>query len=231
MKKENSSVIREGFYIALIIFLLSMLGYLGKTRRELAVVGIGFTSAIFLTYLFLGFGVLQAIKVFSVSHGISRGLTYLLVVLTFGLAIWSFVDFLRCSRSGDVKKATLGLPRNLKLRIHQVIREGLKTRGLLVGSLVIGCLVALLESLCTGQVYFPVLVMVARDPNLRSGVITYLLLYNLMFILPLILILVIAYFGVGSELMGRFLRKNLAVMKLALAVLFAGLGVLLLTTM
>ncbi len=216
-----------------IIFLLSMLAYLGKTQRQLAIVGVGFTAAVFLTYFILGFGVLGAIKIFSVSHGVSRGLTYVVVALTFGLAAWSFVDFVRCSRSGDVNKTTLGLPRSVKSRIHKVIREGFNknSRGLLVGSFVIGGLVALLESLCTGQVYLPTLIFVAREPSLRSEAVAYLLLYNIAFILPLVGILVIAYFGVGSELMGRFLKQHLAIMKLALAVLFAGLGALLLSTM
>ena len=214
-----------------IVFLLSMLAYLGKTRRELAMVGVGFTLAVFLTYILLGFGVLRAIKILSVSHGVSKGLTYLVVALTFGLAAWSFVDFLRCSRSGNVNKATLGLPKAIKSRIHKVIRTGLKTRALIVGSFVVGCLVALLESMCTGQIYLPTLVFIARDPSLRNRVLAYLLLYNLAFILPLVAILVIAYFGVGSELMGRFLKKHLAKMKLVLAILFAGLAVLLLSTM
>ncbi len=214
-----------------IIFLLSMLAYLGKTRRELAIVGVGFTLAVFLTYFLLGFAALKAIKIFSVNHGISRGLTYVVVALTFALAAWSFVDFVRYFRSGDVKKATLGLPKVVKSRIHNVIRTGLKTRGLLAGSFIIGVLVALLESLCTGQIYLPVLMIVAQDPELRSRAIGYLVLYNIMFILPLVVILVIAYFGVGSELMGRFLKKHLAAMKLALAILFAGLGVFLLVTM
>ena len=49
-----------------VVFLLSMLAHLGKTRRQLAVVGVGFTAAVFLTYFLLGLGLLGAIKTFSV---------------------------------------------------------------------------------------------------------------------------------------------------------------------
>jgi len=58
----------------------------------------------------------------------------------------------------------------------------------------------------------------------------YLLLYNVMFILPLVGILCIAYFGVSSERLGGFLRKRLGLLKLTMAALFAGLGVLVLLT-
>ena len=41
--------------------------------RESAVVGVGFTAAVFVTYFLLGLGLLGAIKTFSVSRGISTG--------------------------------------------------------------------------------------------------------------------------------------------------------------
>jgi len=131
-------------------------------------------------------------------------------------------------RSGDVRKATLGLPRAFKDRIHKVIRVGLSARGLLVSSLGVGLAVALLEGACTGQLYLPVLTLVARSPALRVRAVAYLLLYNLMFILPLVGVFLLAYWGVGSERLGAWLRRHLAAMKLAMACLFAVLGVLVL---
>lgn len=213
-----------------IIFLLSMLAYLGKSKRQLATVGIGFTVAVFVTYFLLGFGLLGAIKIFSVSHGIPTALAYGVAGMTFILAGWSLIDFVRYMRTGDVKAVTLGLPKSVKSRIHKVVRVGLTTRGLIVGSITIGVLVALLESLCTGQVYLPVIVIVSRTPDLRAAAIGYLLLYNLMFIAPLVVVLIIAYCGVKSERLGDFLRRHLAALKLAMAILFAALGALVLAT-
>jgi len=51
-----------------------------------------------------------------------------------------------------------------------------------------------------------------------------------MFILPLIGILAIAYYGVGSQRLGEFLLRHLGAFKLAMAILFAGLGALVLAT-
>ena len=72
-----------------IVFLLSMLAQVGKTRRQLAVVGVGFTAAVFVTYFLLGLGLLGAIKTFSVSRGISTGLAIGVGVLAFVLAAWT----------------------------------------------------------------------------------------------------------------------------------------------
>ena len=93
-----------------------MLAMLGSTKRQLAVVGVGFTAAVFVTYFLLGLGLLGAIKIFSVSRGISSGLTCAVGILALVLAAWSFVDFIRYRRTGDVKKVTLGLPKAIKTR-------------------------------------------------------------------------------------------------------------------
>jgi len=214
-----------------IVFLLSVLAHLGKTRREMAVVGIGFTVAVFVTYLLLGFGMMTAVKSFSVRSGLSRVLAGAVGLLAVGLAVWSLIDLVRYIRTKDVKAATLGLPHAVRARINRVIRQGLSTRRLLIGSLSVGFLVSLLESLCTGQIYLPTIVFVVRSPDLRADAIGCLVLYNLAFIAPLVVLLTVAYWGASSEKLGRFLRRHLGLVKLGMACLFAALGILILTTL
>ncbi|HUW83796.1 MAG TPA: hypothetical protein VMZ31_13490 [Phycisphaerae bacterium] len=214
-----------------IVFFLSMLAYLGKSKREFIVVGIAFTATMFATYFLMGLGLLGAIKSSSVSHGISSGLACGVGVFAFLLAGWSFWDFVQYKRTGDVKKVTLGLPNSIKTRIHKVVRAGLTTRGLIVGSITVGFLVSILESLCTGQVYLPTIVFMTRAPGMQAAAIGYLLLYNVMFVVPLLAILAMTYFGVRSETLGNMLRKRLALAKFGMAGLFAGLGVLVVFTL
>ena len=111
------------------------------------------------------------------------------------------------------------------------IREGLSTRHLFVGALGVGFVVALLESLCTGQVYLPTLVLVVRSPDMRGRALAFLLLYNLMFILPLAVVMAIAYFGARSENLRTYFRRHVGAVKLAMAILFAALGTLVLATL
>ena len=213
-----------------IIFLLSMLGYLGKGKREMVAVGAGFTVAVFVTYLILGIGLLSAVKAFSVSAGISRAITCGVGILAVVLAAWSLLDAIQYSQTGDAKSMSLGLPESIRKRINAVIRKGLSTRGLLLGSLSVGVAVSLLESVCTGQVYGPTIMLLARTPGLRGQGIPYLLLYNVMFILPLLSIFVIAHCGVSSQKLSEFLRRHLVATKVAMSILFGGLGALLLAS-
>ena len=214
-----------------IVFFLSMLAYLKKTRREMLLVGAGFTVGMFAAYFLLGLGLLGAVKTFSVSHGLSSGLACGVAILAFALAGWSLIDAVRYIRTGDTKQVTLGLPRKIKDRIHKVIRTGLTTRGLVIGSLSVGFLVSILESLCTGQVYLPTIVFMTRAPGMQAAAVGYLLLYNVMFIVPLLGILAMTYFGVRSETLGNMLRKRLALAKFGMAGLFAGLGFLVMRTL
>jgi hypothetical protein len=194
-------------------------------------VGAGFTVGMFAAYFLLGLGLLGAVKTFSVSHGLSSGLACGVSILAFALAGWSLIDAVRYIRTGDTKQVTLGLPKKVKDRIHKVIRTGLTTRGLVIGSLSVGFLVSILESLCTGQVYLPTIVFMTRAPGMKSAAIAYLLLYNVMFIVPLLGILAMTYFGVRSETLGNMLRKRLAFVKFGMAGLFAGLGVMVVVTL
>ena len=111
------------------------------------------------------------------------------------------------------------------------MRAKLRARNLVLGSLIVGFAVAILESLCTGQVYLPTIMFVLKDPSLRLHALFYLVLYNLCFILPLIVIFTLAYQGFASERLGAFLKRHLGALKALLAVIFFGLGILLLTSL
>jgi hypothetical protein len=212
-----------------IVFLLSAMGYLGRSRRQILLVGLSFTFAVFVTYLLLGIGLMAAVKHFSVRSGVSQVVTYAVAAVALGLAGWSFFDGVRTLRSGKVPRAALGLPKSIKAAIHWVIRVGLRSPYLVLGSLVVGFLVSLLESFCTGQVYVPtILVMVRAGGPGRARALGLLVFYNIMFILPLAAIMVAAYCGVGSQRLGQILRDHLAAFKFAMAALFAGLAAVLL---
>ena len=143
------------------------------------------------------------------------------------LGLLSLHDFLR-ARRGRAAEAKLQLSERLKRRIHAVIRERVRGRFVAVPSFSAGFLVALLEFPCTGQVYFPIVLVLRRIAPLRVQALLYLLLYNLLFILPLLAVFGLAYWGLTSERLAAVLRRNLGWAKLLLAVVFLGLAALLL---
>lgn len=83
-----------------------------------------------------------------------------------------------------------------------------------------GLIVARLKSACTGQVYFPVIEGLAREEGRLFHASGLFLFYNLLFVLPLILIFIATFFGVGSNKLASLSRRQLPLAKFDLGSLF-----------
>jgi hypothetical protein len=114
----------------------------------------------------------------------------------------------------------LKLPLRLRRWINRVIREGTGLRAFVPMALVTGVVISVIELACTGQVYLPTIIFVLGVPGLQARAGLYLVLYNLMFILPLVVVFLLAYFGTTSQQLGQFINRRAATVKLAMAGLF-----------
>ena len=119
---------------------------------------------------------------------------------------------------------SLNLPKGLRKRINAVIRKGRDTNRYVIGAFATGLVISLLELACTGQVYLPTIIFVSSMPELRLRAIFYLIIYNLLFIFPLIVVFILAYFGTSSKELTSFLQKHAAAVKIGLGILFFALG-------
>jgi cytochrome c biogenesis protein CcdA len=208
---------------ATMIFFVSYLAMVGRRGKEILLIGLSFTAAVFLTYLLVGLGILGFVRFLPITGTISRlvyGFTALLCFILVGLSLYDY----RKIKQGKMVEMTLRLPRPLQKSVHGVIRET-SMKGYLGATFVAGFLVSLLELACTGQVYLPTIIFVTGIPELRMNGVFYLLLYNLMFILPLVAIFILTFYGTTSLQFSRFLRANAATVRLLTALLFAILGV------
>ncbi|NLG84163.1 MAG: hypothetical protein GX493_06070, partial [Firmicutes bacterium] len=209
---------------ATLIFLLSYLLFVGKARR-LVPVGLGFAAGVFAGYFAIGLGLLELLgrlQAFPVLHRVFRlGLAAALFFL--GLA---GLRDARLIQKGRTREAVLQLPDGLKRRIHTVIREEMKGRVAIGGSMIMGILVAFFEFPCTGQVYFPVVALLREGGEAWSTALGYLLLYNLLFIAPLFVLIFLLRLGTNSTHLAEMARRQAASVRLLLALfsfLLAGL--------
>lgn len=207
-----------------IIFFASYLALMGRKGREILLVGASFTAAVFLTYLLVGLGVLGFLQSLGVIKIFSRIIYLLAALLCFLLVALSLYDYYRI-RQGRIEDISLKLPQALQRRVHQTIRERRKISGFVSATFVTGFFVSLLELACTGQVYLPTIIFVTGVPELRGHAIAYLILYNLMFILPLVIIFLLTFYGTASKQLTLFFRAKAGTVKLLTALLFAILGV------
>ena len=213
--------------ISTLVFFMSLLAVSNVRSRHLLALGASYCLASFVTYLALGFGLLRLLHLFAGFSILRSALEWGMVAVLLGLAVFSFRDAVRFRSSRDGHDVTLQLSSGMKKRIHSVMRRGLKTQHLVWGGLLIGTLVTALESVCTGQVYVPTLVLILKNNSLAdSRAWLYLISYNLLFILPLILTFIAVYFGLQTETLLRWSRQNVVISKSLLGLFFVLMALL-----
>jgi cytochrome c biogenesis protein CcdA len=209
---------------ATIIFFVSYLTLSGKKGKQIIITGASFTIGVFIAYLLVGLGFYKVLDLISGFTSIISKIVYILTAaLCLVLAVLSIRDFIKV-RQGDLSDMALKLPEPLRMRINQTVREGRKASSYIIGAFVTGLLISLLELACTGQIYLPVIISMSSVPAMRGQALLYLLLYNLMFIVPLIVVFVLAYYGTTSKQFTEFLRKHAGAVKIGMAIVFLSLA-------
>jgi len=204
---------------ATIVFFISYMAFAGRQRREILAVGAAFTAGVFLTYLGVGVGLLRFLATLPFLSAVSRWLYGLTAALCLFLAAGSLYDWWQ-ARRGEPDEMRLKLPTRLRRWINRVIREGASMRAFVPVTFVAGVVISVIELACTGQVYLPTILFVLSVPKLQVQAGVYLVLYNLMFVLPLVVVFLLAYFGTTSQQLGLFIHRRAAAIKLATAGLF-----------
>ncbi len=209
---------------ATLIFFVSYLTLSGRQGKEVLWVGGGFTLGVFVAYLGIGLGLYQVLEMVSETLDTIAKIVYAVTgVFCLVLAGLSFRDYKK-AREGDIHDMLLTLPEPMRKRINATIRRGRKTRNYILGAFGAGVMISFLELACTGQVYLPTIIFVSSIPELRLQAFLYLVLYNLLFILPLVVIFVLVYFGTTSKDLTQWLHEKAAAVKFAMSLVFIALG-------
>jgi cytochrome c biogenesis protein CcdA len=210
--------------IATMIFLVSFLATRRRSRREILTIGMCFTAAVFFTYLLLGIGAFKAITALEHYRWLSKAIRWSAVGLALVIGIVSFVDAFRYKKSRKTQDIALQLPKAVKLRIHKVISGNLSGTQLVMGAMVTGFLVTLLEAVCTGQVYLPTIILMTKQEGLKLTGWLYLVFYNVLFVMPLLIVMVLAYFGLKWDRLTKITQKHLPLLKILLGVVLIALA-------
>jgi cytochrome c biogenesis protein CcdA len=213
--------------IATLIFFLSYLAFTGRRPRELLGVGAAFTAGVFITYFLIGLGLLRMLHTFPVTTTLARWVYPFTGVTTLALAGISFHDYLK-ARRGETSAMTLQMPRRLKRWTHQAIRRQMG-RGATAGAgrlagaaFATAAVISALEFTCSSQVYLPTLMYMTQVEEHRLRATWLLLLYNAMFVAPLVALFLLSSLGASSRSLGAFFVRKTAAIKLAMTFLLAG---------
>ncbi|OGL27542.1 MAG: hypothetical protein A3G97_08590 [Candidatus Rokubacteria bacterium RIFCSPLOWO2_12_FULL_69_21] len=143
------------------------------------VIGLGsiYIASVFFTYLALGVGLLAAVDLFTQRHLPAR----LGAVLSIALGLWMLKDYF-LPELGLRLEAPAAVGRWARASARRATIPTLVAGGVLIG---------LCTLPCSGAVYLAVLSLLAAQSSALAG-FGYLVLYNALFVLPLVAILLLA---------------------------------------
>jgi cytochrome c biogenesis protein CcdA len=205
--------------ISLLIFLISFLGRFQNAQKRILSMGISFILGSFLTYFMIGLGILKLVTtpLFVTIYNFVYIVFGILAIL---LGILSIVDAYYAKRT-QIRKMKLQLPMGIKKVSHYFVRN-IPNTNIIVGFL-LGILMALFEFPCSGQVYLPTITLIG-NPLSGGKQLLLLSIYNFMFVLPLILIVLASTYYLTSSEISSFISRNLFKVKILTALLFFILG-------
>jgi cytochrome c biogenesis protein CcdA len=174
-----------------------------------------YIAVIFLTYLSLGVGLLKTLDLFTRQHAPAR--FGALLAILFGL--WMLKDFFLPDWGWRLQAPG---------KIGVIARQSAK-KATIPALIVGGFLIGLCTVPCSGAVYLGVLSLLALQPTALLGY-SYLVLYNIVFVLPLAVVLLLA---ASRPTLNRLAHWNIHHKELVRLVLGGGvvvLGLLILAT-
>ena len=196
-----------------LLFLMLSLLNLGSAKRALKA-GLLYSFVVFVVYFLAGLGLFQVIQ--SVSQ--IRDWIYLSVgLLVLTLALIEFRDYHQAKKG---KESILKISPKVKPFI-----EKFSKKGTLTAIMILGVVVALFELPCTGGIYIGIISLISQSPGFA---IPYLLLYNIIFVLPLIIMTLMIYKGMSPERLQKWSNHERAWMKLSAAIVMLLIAIYLL---
>jgi len=196
--------------IGVIIILISSI-IASRNRKHALMIGMIYISVIFVMYFLLGIGFIYLTKSIDIPKLFYIILGSILIVL----GLLSAKDFFWYQ-----KGFSLGVPGPIKKVIEKNIYK-----ATIISILIIGVLISIFEVTCSGAVYFGILSIISRTGMTLNSVLI-LLLYNFIFILPLLVILLVFYFGIPARKVQMIFRhRNRRVYRLILGFILVLLGI------
>lgn len=215
-----SAVLISGFLdglnpcaFAILLFLVAFIFMLKKSRLSVLKYSFVYIGAIYLTYLLIGLGLWKAVFFTSTPHFMAKVGSVLVIILgVINLLNYFFPKF----------------PISLRITMpgRQKILE-LMHKGTLPSTLILGILVGLCTFPCSGGIYVAIVTLLAVKTTFTSGFV-YLLIYNLMFVLPLFILLALAGNRVTVEKLTNLEERNEPRMRLVYGLTMIAIGAVIL---
>lgn len=197
--------------IGVLVLLVSALLVLSEHKRKMLMTGFIYVAAVFVTYFIAGLGLLTVIHKLNIGEMVGIMTGFLVIILGF-IEVKDFFWY--------GKGFSLTIPASQIEKIKKYAEE-----GTVIAAIILGVIVSAVELPCTGGPYLAITTILAEKMDFMA--IMYLLLYNFIFVLPLLVIVLLAYFGTTALDIKHWKNRYKRWMRLTTGLLMIGLGILL----
>ena len=197
--------------IAVLLFFIAFLFSIKKTKRSIWKIGLVYIFAIYLAYFLIGIGLAQAIIISGYPHLMAFVGAYLVIGL------------------GVIQLLGVAFPRfPIRLRIPintKAVLEKWLYKATVPAAFIGGFIVGLCTFPCSGGIYVAIIGMLATSQTYLQG-FGWMIWYNLIFVTPLIILLILAANPKTTEQLQKLERKESKYAKILIGLTMIALGVI-----
>jgi cytochrome c biogenesis protein CcdA/thiol-disulfide isomerase/thioredoxin len=197
----------------ILIFVMVFLQSISGSRKRILKITVTYIFALFITNTLLG--VLYFFVTLKI--GFPNFIKYAVIIVSVVAGIINIKDFFWYG-----KGISLGVPKKTKKYLQQLI-----SMASVPASLILGVSVAILEAPCSVPIYLAVIEVLKGEGARLLSVIPYILLYNLMFIVPLVVLSTLVSFGYRAHILEKKSLEAKRYMKLGIGIILLVLAALL----
>jgi hypothetical protein len=197
------------------LMLMAILVFSPKKRKNILLAGLAFTSSVFVMYLFYGLVIIRFFQLIQALTNIRLWLYKALGVAAIILGILNLRDFIKYKPGGFLTE----MPMSIRPKMKELMFKATGPRG----AFLVGALVTIFLLPCTiGPYVICGGILCTLD---LVATIPWLLVYNLIFILPMLAVTAACYIGFATvEDVSGWREKNIKYLHLAAGLIILGLG-------
>lgn len=209
--------------LSMFLFLLSLIM---ADLKKIIKVGVSFCLGKFMMFFLLGSIFYKFISKMDTAF-LDFITKELLLIIIIAFAVLNIYDFIMAKRE-KYQKMILQLPSWLKGFNQRIMKKSTKyseSPFVLLLIVLIGMILAMGEFLCTGQIYLTSIIVLIQDSSLEWLSVFYLILYSLAFVLPLIILTMLVYYGKKVFGLSEKLLNKLPLIKIISSILYIIFGI------
>lgn len=204
--------------LGVLIFLIAFMTRVFNSAKKMLFAGLFYTLVVYVTYLLLGFGILKV----ALSVGLATAFYWTAAFIAIAAGLFEIKDYFWYGKGFSLQMIP-GASERIRHYVGWIETTQSRHPAFLILTLaVLGVFVVLVELPCTGAPYLAILGLLAAGEY--ASAVPLLLLYNLVFVLPLLIVIAMAYLGTSSERLEAWRKEHRGAMRLFIGIFLICLG-------